>query len=105
MKKLLGLLSLLIYLVSTNALIHAQSMNILPHHSNISTSSCHGYHSNQNSTSQDQNADCCELVTSNQYFHTQIQAQTIQYSYPIFPVKDTISLIFPSKIVYAIQDN
>ncbi len=74
MKKILGLFSLLVYIVSTNALIHAQSMRILPDHQMMGMSSCHGHHSN---SSTKQSVDCCELVYSNQYSHTQIQPKDI----------------------------
>ena len=75
MKKLLGLISLLIYFVSTNALIHADSMGLLMDHANRG-SSCHAHHTTTPTTNQ--NADCCELVYSNNYSQINIQPQIIQ---------------------------
>ena len=83
MKKLFGLLSLLVYIVSTNALVHAQSMGILPSHETMTMWSCHGHH--ENVPSSKQNVDCCELVYSNQYTHTQIQPEYIQHLFALVP--------------------
>lgn len=71
MKKIIWLISLIIYLFSANALVHASTMGFFDNNPNPTTiTHCH---STQTSNWEQSNKDisCCELTFSNQYSHAQ----------------------------------
>lgn len=81
MKRVLWILSWIIYLFSANALVHASTMGFFDH-KQISSSHCHQIHTSTNETTPDQNnIDCCELVYSNEYSNTKLSLKTFCQNY------------------------
>ncbi len=72
MKRILWIISLLIYLFASSSLVHGAMMGILPSAQIWNTDSCHDIHSS-NSDKTKTNANCCELVYSDQYSETDIK--------------------------------
>lgn len=84
MKKLFGIISIIIYFASTNALTHASMMWILPMHQ---TTMDHCHHTTETQkTDTNENNECHKLVRSNEYFTNQIeipnQNNIIAYTIP-----------------------
>jgi hypothetical protein len=71
MKKVLALISLLVYAFSVSSLVHASTMNIFPGQEMSSMHSCHEAHTS--TPDPIQKISCCEFISSNQYSQHTIQ--------------------------------
>lgn len=70
MKKVLWIISLLVYLFVSSSIVHWSMMGIFPGHQIWSTSSCHD---TPDSADTKNNLDCCELVYSDEYTQCSIR--------------------------------
>lgn len=74
MKKIIWLISWIIYIFSANALVHASTMGIFDNNP-IPVAHCHSTQTSDSKQSKD--ISCCELTFSNQYSHTQPEIKNL----------------------------
>ena len=74
MKKIITLISLLVYAFSVNALVHASTMDLFANQDMPAMHSCHEVHTSKQA--QTQNISCCEFISSDQYSQHHIEFAT-----------------------------
>lgn len=75
MKKLIWIFIVILYSLSISTIAHASTMGFFSDNSDlVSVWHCHSV---QESSSEKQNMDCCELAFSNEYSQTQIQPKQV----------------------------
>lgn len=92
MKRIIWIIGTIIYLFSANALVHAATMEFFDHQQNT-ISDCHQTHTTNQTTSNKNNIDCCELVYSNEYSTTKIDLKTFcQKYFPLIEITNIDSI-------------
>lgn len=100
MKKFVWIISIIVYLISANALVHASSMGFFEQDQNTA-SYCHQIHTTTNQTAPDQNNIdcCCELVYSNEYSIIKITFKNFQKKYFSFVLPSTNHFFLNQKTI------
>jgi len=98
MKKLLALVSLLVYMLNISSLVHASTMGFFHTNDHQAMGHCH----EQSSKNQTPNMDCCELVVSNQYSQTNIKITSVSklLSFAISPVSIPTDVLLDKIALY-----